>query len=859
MHQERNIGNRALIYGLPYQFQSLREPLTEFIDRAFSASKLTAAPLVRGVYFTSGTQEGNPIDRIIGSLARGFGLQRQILAPLRPSGRSYFLKELLHAVVFPEAVLAGTNLRWERRARLLKWGVAAGSIAIASFLLLGLTVSYFSNRSYVVEVAAKTSALKEEIAKTEAERKDIKSLLPVYAAVLDLPRTAAVVPEQPTFWQGFRLFQGGKLLDASEQSYHRMLRDTLAPQIAARMAQVLRKGGNGPELQYETLKAYLMLHNPDRMDANAFKGWVAFDLETALGASLATDERAAVLQHVDALLSRNVLQNSLGFDDKLVAEIRAAQLSVPFPQRVYERLKRQGVAADISDFRITNAGGPSSALVFARASGRSLNDGVPALYTYDGYYKGFTKSLDESIRQLASEEVWVLGVKDSENARRVKELKGRESLVNEVKRLYLVDYGNIWEQFIEDIAVVKSTSLMQTLQTVRSISSSDSPLTRVMRAIAREVTLGEKFDPMRAAVQTVQEAAGNAKDSLIRMLGVKPPPGGATGPVANAPIELLVDDRFIELRNLVRSPAQGQPAPIDQHISLMNDLYNHMVATDSAVKSGSASPSSDVPDRVRAAAGRLPEPFKSILNTLGSTGANQAMGATKSNLTQNLKVAVTDFCVKAIGDRYPFVRSSAKDVTPDDFARLFGPGGVMDEFFQKQLIQYVDMGAKPWRYRKIADGGGDTSGALIQFQRASEIRGVFFGGGARAASTRVNIKPIDMDPKIETFSFEADGQVITFEHGTAAIPRTIQWPGPTGTPQVRLQVLPSSTDLVFEGAWALHRLFDRATIEPLGGPDKFRATFDFDGKSVRIEVTASSVQNPFRMPELQSFRCPVTL
>ena len=861
LHQERDLNKRALIYGLPYQFQSLREPLAEFIDRAFSATKLIRAPMVRGVYFTSGTQEGSPIDRIIGSIARGFGLQRQMLAPLRPSGRAYFLKQLLHEVVFPEAVIAGTNLRWERRARWLKWGVAVGSAAIALFCLTGLTLSYFTNRGYVDEVGAKTQVLKDSIAKGEAERRDVRALLPVYSAVLDLPRTPAVVPENPGFWQGFGLFQGRKLLEASEQSYQRMLRDTFAPQIAARIAQVLKQGTSGPEIQYETLKAYLMLYTPDRMNANAFKGWVAFDLETALGSSFSAEERSAILSHVDGLLSRNVLQGSLGHDEKLVAEVRAAQLSVPFPQRVYERLKRQGAGPDISEFRIPNAGGPSSALVFARVSGKPLSEGVPALYTYDGYHKGFTKALDESIRTLAEEETWVLGVKDSENARRAKDIKGRETLTNEVKRLYLVQYGDIWEKFIADITVRRSASLAETLQTVRLISANDSPLTRLMRAIAREVTLAEKFDPVRAVMDRVQEGVQDAAQKLKGMMG-----GAQRGPApltpVNASIELLVDDRFSELRNLVRAPAQGQAAPIEANIALMNDLYQHMVAADSAAKQNMPPPAGDVLDRVRGAAPRMPEPVKSIMNTLGTTGAGQSMDATRENLTKNLRVAVTEFCAKAIVDRYPFVRASSRDVTADDFARLFGPSGVMDEFFQKQLVQYVDVGAKPWRYRRIGETARGDGGGLAQFQRAAEIRGVFFGGGARAPSTRVDMKPIEMDPALESVTLDAGGQVITHSASSPGAPRSIQWPSPQGVNQVRLQATAggaAGTPLLFEGPWALFRMFDRGTIEPTGSPDRFRVTFQIDGKSMRYEVTASSVQNPFRLNEMQAFRCPATL
>ena len=61
---------------------------------------------MRGVYFTSGTQEGTPIDRLTGVMARAFGLDQRRAAALRPQqGRSYFLGRLVSRVILGEAML----------------------------------------------------------------------------------------------------------------------------------------------------------------------------------------------------------------------------------------------------------------------------------------------------------------------------------------------------------------------------------------------------------------------------------------------------------------------------------------------------------------------------------------------------------------------------------------------------------------------------------------------------------------------------------------------------------------------------------------------------------------------------------
>ena len=861
LQAERDLPRRAAIYGFVHQLATIRPALSSFIATAFPETKLARQPLVRGVYLTSGTQEGSPIDRVMGSLARQFGLQRRLLPALRPSGKAFFLTRLLQSVVFPEAPLAGTNLHWERRLHTLKWVASVATVAVAVAAVAAWSVSFYNNNRYVAEVGDKVEALKKSLEGRVVSQIDLRSMLPLYAAVRSLPVTERVDPAAPPVSYGFGLFQGAKLAEAAEQSYHRLLAQTLAPTLADRVAAVLRRGAGNPELQYETLKTYVMLRTPEHLDANAIKGWIAFDLETNPVPGMGPDERRALLSHVDALLARGAFQDAVRTDDALIGDVRAALSRTPFPQRVYDRLKRQGVG-DFPDFRIAAAGGPSSALVFTRRSGKSLNEGVPGLYTYDGYHKGFTKALDDVIRDLAAEEVWVLGIRDSENARRAADPKGRDSLVDEVKRLYLHDYATTWERFIADIGVVQGAGLTQTIQTARLLSAPDSPLPQLLRAIVREVSLTETDGKTAVdrAVDKASEAVKDTKETLTKLLGKSAPqalvqPGGPR-------IESMVDSRFESIRRLVRPPAAGGQAPIEQTMALINELYQMMNTTETAVKSGVAPPPSDVTNKVKSEAARLPEPLRSMLAGLAASGTNQALGATRANISQDLSTSIGDFCTRAITGRYPFDRSSSRDVTPEDFARLFGPGGILDDFFQKKLAPFVDTTVKPWKFRKVDSVSMGDSAALIQFQRAAEIRTVFFSGGARGPALRIEMKPLEMDPGILQFSLDVDGQVLRYAHGPT-VPQTIQWPGPRGSNQIRVQVSPpgpsGQSGLVFEGPWALYRMFDRAQIDAAGQPEKFRAVFSLDGRNIVFDVTTSSVQNPFRLADLQAFRCPSRL
>lgn len=854
LQSERDLQRRAAIFGFAQQVATLRNSLIAFTNEAFPKTQLARQPMLRGLYFTSGTQEGSPIDRVMGSLARQFGLQRQMLPPMRPSGRSFFLSKLLHAVIFPEAGLAGTNLRWERRLGTLKWVASVGALVIGVAMLAAWSLSFVNNSSYIAEVTGRIDTLKKELVGKVAGTIELRYLLPLYERVQALATTDAVTPEDPKFSYSMGLFQGGKLAAAADQAYHRLLAQTLAPLLANRMATALRQSGANPVLQYENLKAYVMLREPDRLDAAALRGWVAFDLEAQRNTGLSPQEQRSLLKHVDALLSRSAFQDSVIIDTELIKQARAALSATPFPQRVYERLKRQGVG-DIPEFKITNAGGPATASAFARTSNQPLTSGVIGFFTYNGYHKGFVPQLDDTIKVLAEEEVWVLGLRDSENAKRVAEAKGRESLVQEVKRLYLLDYANTWDKFVGDVALKRGANLTETIAIARLLSAPDSPVLPVLKSIVREVSLTETpgSDVVAKAVSKAADAIQGTKEKLEKLLG---PTSALPAVPQSQKIESIVDDRFDSLRRLVRTPEGGGPAPIEKSMALVNDLYQHLLATDQAGRESRPPPQSDVPLKIKGEAGRLPEPLRGMLTALVAGGAAQATGATKETINKQLE-ALCDASTKLIGGRYPLARDSSRDVTPEDFARVFSPStGLLDDFFQKTLAPLVDTQVKPWKFRDPAMG---DSAALRQFQHAAEIRDVFFGGTAKGAQMRVEFRPADMDTSISKMLLNVDGQELPYQFGPS-VPKSVQWPGPGGTNQIRLQVTikdpPKDAQLLFEGPWALFRMFDKAQIEQGNVPEKFRATFSVDGKRVQFDVTTSSSRNPFRLPDLQAFQCP---
>ena len=851
MQAEADPGRRARIYGFPNQFAALHGPLTELVQQVFAPSPFEPDPLLRGVYFVSGTQEGTPIDRVLGAVARRYRIEQAILPAQQASGRSFFLQRLLTEVVFAEQGLAGADRGWERRRTALAITGYALVGLLATATLAAWTISWRNNRTYVDTVAQRTDVVRRQV--QETPNRANPDLLPVLDA-LEATRGLALAgdsADQVPWTLGFGLYQGRKLDGAARAAYEHMLQDAVLPRLALRVEEQLRSPDQ-PESQYEALKAYLMMFDPAHFDAKSLKKHIEADWDNRLARELRPDQREALSRHLDALLAQGPMVSPLKQDQALINTARNQLAAVPLPQRVYTRLRQQGLGAEFPEFTAVKAGGSNVQLVFMRGGGEPLTRGVNGLFTYDGYHKGFQAVVAEATRQLADEQVWVLGIEPAK-AKGAQALLGSDELVNAVRRLYLTEYRDIWKAYIADLRLQPLTSVAQTLEKTRFLAAGDSPLVPLLRAMSRETTLLASTGAVGKATDKALGAAQQLQSKVFDALGSRPATTGAPA----ARIESIVDDEFTALRGMVTAP-EGGKAPIEGVVARLGELRELLTSVDSALKGGVAPPPSPLPNSLKeqAKSPDMPEPLRSLLATLGGTSSKVAQMQLRESLSREVRAQIGEFCAQAVSGRYPFDANAARDVTPADFTTLFGPGGKFDQLQQK-LAPYIDTSTRPWSFRAV-DGTplGTDVGSLPQFQRAAVIRETFFAGGAAVPTTLLTFKPVEMDKALRTFTLDVDGQTVRYDHGPA-IPQPVRWPGTRGTGVVRVMVEPSGgTGMVSEGPWALFRLFDRVSLQPSGAPEKFTAIFDIDARKAVFEVTAGSVRNPLRLQEMRSFQCP---
>ena len=261
LQEERDLQRRAAIYRFPQQFRVTRPLVSSFLDSAFCTAWSGEPPLVRGVYFSSGTQEGSPIDRVLGTLARSFNLERKVQPPSLGSGKSFFLKRLMREVIFAEAGIAGIDPVQENARRLARGAAYAALVAASLGLGLAWTASYVGNRGLIASAEARTAAAKRELESLQPLRQgDEARLLALLETLRDLPSGRGT----DSWLLRLGLYQGEKLGAQAERAYRNTLRETLIPHLAVSLEEALRAGaGRG------TLDAYLALYDGVDGDSHA--------------------------------------------------------------------------------------------------------------------------------------------------------------------------------------------------------------------------------------------------------------------------------------------------------------------------------------------------------------------------------------------------------------------------------------------------------------------------------------------------------------------------------------------------------------------------------------------------------------
>ncbi len=858
LQAERSPDRRTLIAGFPAQVASLATPLTEFLTETFIGSRLDPAPVLRGVYLTSGTQEGAPIDRLVGAMARSFGIDAQRAPSLRPEqGRSYFLGRLLKDVIFGEAMLVARDPAQVRRNLSVRAGVAAVALLVALGAAAALVQTRQANQTALATSDAALAAYikaAQSIPLDPVTEPALARVAPLLDQARALPFGVDAAPPPIQWFPG--LSQTGKLGAGAREVYHHALQHMLLPRLIVRLEGQMRARFEEPTFLYEAMRIYLMLGSAGPLDRDLVKEWMSLDWQLQFPGPAAKPLRDSLQRHLVALLDQPL--EKVPLDGALVEDARRTFSRVTLAQRVYGAIKGSQPARALPPWRPADAAGASGARVFVRRSGAPLTEGVPGFYTVEGFHTVLLRNLPLATTNVASES-WVLGKEAQIDPVSPQAL----TLQRDVIALYTADYAKAWDALMGDLDVESLRNLQQAVQDLYILASPQSPMRDLLAGIVRQLTLTQPPPPPPGVAGAVQGAAQGAaaaatqaaSGAASRLPGLF---GQTNGPPPDPPGK-AIEDRYAALIAFV---GKGPTGPLDNVLKLLNDLQGQLAKLAAAPAGGAVAigGGDDPAAMLQAEASRDPQPVSRWLQAI-AVNSHELLGGGAADLVKKNfggPGGPASLCKQAVDGRYPFTAGATIDIPLDDFGRLFAGGGLLDKFFNQNLQSFVDTSGPVWKAQPVAGVRPPVTPVdLTQFQHAAQIRDLFFAGGGAQPTVRFDIAPVDTDAKQVTL--ELDGQSIPYAHGPVRS-TSVTWPGPNRMNSARLvfDPPPSSGQPVLQanGPWALFRLFAQGTLTQDGGTDRYTLAFAVADRHATFELRAGSVLNPFAPGVLRDFKCP---
>ena len=842
MEDERDPRRRVGILAFPQQMAALGPLLDDLLRRVFTTTDFDNQILLRGVYFTSGTQEGTPIDRMLGAISRAFGVTSAVAPSSTGRGKSFFIERLLRNVIFQESGLAGINRRLQLRKIALQAGAYIACTAVVVLGLIGLTVSYNANATYIDEVGAAAKDLDATKPGPGAAALPVATLLPRLDVLRVVADTASRYEADTPLRMRLGLYRGGSLGEAAHDAYLRELNGLLLPVMATQFGDEVRGSVASPDKLYEYLKGYLMLGDGKHRDAAHLKLLSTVEFQRLYPRDPATQQR--LVAHFGELLGGHDSMSSVPLNAELVQQARYALRTASLPVLMYSRLKLSHAGDTKRALRLDVAAGPGADRVLTRASGTALSEPVAALYTKPVFREISTTGKLEVMTQFAADG-WVFGesLLDARNT-------GTQAY--EMMKLYEQDYIRQWDAILQDVKVRPTADSRELTELLAVLSSPASPLKGFLVAVAQNTDL--KPDP-DAAAQTGLPAAAAALAAKVSQLtdivGGAPAGADAPGTASSA--------HFEPIRNLVQGPPGS--APIDGLLASLGQTHKQLQsmgsglgnanALDTLTKSGQA----DALKSLQAQAKQLPPPLGDMVAQIGMRSESLAVGEARGELSRRYDEQVLRECRELIEGRYPFNRTSANDVPLADFGRVFGFGGVFDTFFRENLAPLIDTSRSPWAWREGAAAIGGSAAMLKQFQQAQRIRDFYFKPGTQQAEARFNLTPDTLDAAATRFTLNLDGQNFEYRHGPLQS-QPLVWPGGSvGQAAIAFEERGGSGPSdVKQGPWAWFRELDQAQVQK-ESDTRLRITFTAGQRSMRAVLDAASIRNPYVSHELTGFRC----
>ncbi|RQW07072.1 MAG: type VI secretion system membrane subunit TssM [Calditrichaeota bacterium] len=840
---------RRKVYTFPLEIKTGENQLVRFVEKLFQQNPYQENPRFRGFYFTSGTQEGVPIDRVIQEIAKQFNLPQETIDRFDPETetKSYFIREVFTDVIVPDQNLVEHTSRMATQRGLLKVGVFALSLILLIIAIIGMSSSYISFRNDTGEFR-KILQKVEMIRWSNESFSDNFYLLEKYRQHLE--------NFQDTPFMAGSIYRGPEIVQEGNVLYFQKLKPFISTYLyddllTRRLRDYLRNDPNIYRDQaYNYLRAYLLLGtNIEKLigskSENEFlKAEILALSDTLLEQrfnfayqatrnenlrSLKTIITQQISYFIEILGSEKYHSEDMSSvvpfesDEYLVSQVRR-KLGTPNIYDVYARIKREGSLKG-QPFTIIQAVRNQNTEIF------QSNFEIPSIFTREAYESYVKDEIRNAIKNPDQDD-WVLGVQAGELPQ---EMRDEKVMEDQLWELYYQEYTKSWWNFLRNIYIRQFDSFSSTTNAMKILGDfAESPYRNLLETITEQT----RFE--------------SAMDRKTRNLGEKLGMERSSHPV----------DREFQIIHQLSMDEGSNLSNILGQFEMINLLLESLEVEP---ESRTAEYAANVIER---RSGELPDAMRMMRNSLRGLDPriqqnlfNQPilncwriiLQRTQIYLNQLWEREVYNVYRMTLADHYPINQNSITEIPVADLVRfLQGNDGVLWGFVKQDLSPFVkesSWSSKTWE----GEGISLSNQARMALRKAEEIT---LGLGLKNESNlqiKFSLLPDLPVPAgiVEQVNLMIDGKGLEYRMGRPRWEEYL-WPGYSGSPGARLEISTKQwgyPPLEFNSQWGWFRLLDKSQIQKVTATNfDIRWTFLTETApevSIRFKLRASSNYNPF--------------
>jgi type VI protein secretion system component VasK len=793
LHRERNLEKRIQIKDFPLQMESLKKPLSHFLNELTSLLQDKTIQNFRGIFFTAVEPTHSTQDRLLQPLSKTFALE-----PYHSSARSshyshYFTEALINEVFLPDSRAFYTPKMpvIKTKTRTLKYlGVFSTCLIILGFFGF-LFHNYFYTNSIIREADDNLAQydLMEQLQENFNLNQNLialNKLNEAYESFLNISQHALI--KEKTM---------NELTEKTKIAYFEALKKFILLQFQTALNNDINQPILDSSALYGDLKAIMMLSDKKHYDPQYIKARLNhyWQLEEP---ALNSHDLTLLNQHVDNFIVLFQPEPNANYQELIFAG--------------REKLSKISPAMLINIMLENNDNQPTLNISLASKNGEAdffensqTIIKVPRIYTA----KMFEHIYDDILPQIASELKagdWVTGQRHVINPM-------DDSTLMKIREQYIKNYIDTWTAILNQLNLAPINSYHQALNAIKTMTTPSSSFANIMKTIYENTNVSYHNIPTPISENFLE------LDKVIYLFK------------QNEYKNLLLVQ--IGLQNIINASNQANAASEFTELQLSENALTNPFANLQKISE------------------QAPLPINNWLSSLLKDTWQLLLNDNASIINNEWEKNIYPFFKANLANHYPFNQESIIDADPVMVDNFFAKNGLFQTFYHDHLSLFLEEKNDELTPKKFYGATLPLSdNAYHQLQHLKQFSALFYQNEhPEHFAFELMLNPEKISDETKSVIIDIDGQTQTYSPDSLS-PTRIAWPGKNNehfasvifTNQEGLQ-----QSVTKSGPWAIFKIFNASNFvdSQLISPRIIESELTLGPYSFTYSLSSDEPINPF--------------